>query len=269
MLVTRTPLPSLRPFVRRLWAIEAEAARVSDAPRELVLPTGASHVVFRIGDEPLRIFDRLDDPVGRVIQHAVVGGVRARYYVRDVSRPVGSVGAELQPGAAQLLFGATAAELADRHTPLFDLWGRAAEQVRERLLDAGRPERQLDVFESLLAERLPKPRALHPAIAHALERFNAESEIAEVVRETGYSHRRFIALFREAVGLTPKVYCRVLRFRSALERISDGALVELALDAGYADQAHLSHEFRELAGISPRRYREAAPRFASHVPLRP
>src|SRR5258708_33665452 len=67
-----------------------------------------------------------------------------------------SVGAQLRPGAAEVLLGVPASELADRHTPLGELWGRAAHEVHERLLEAGHPERRLDVFESLLAARLPK-----------------------------------------------------------------------------------------------------------------
>lgn len=269
MLVTRPPRPALRPFVKLLWASTAEEPRAGDAAREIVLPTGNTHVVYRLSDRPLRVFDDIADATGRALAPAVVGGARARYHVRDVSRPVGSVGAELQPGAAALLFALPAGELAGRHTPLADLWGRSADEGRERLAEAGRPERQIEVLEALLAARLPRVRALHPAVAHALERLGCDAGVARVVEESGYSHRRFLELFRAAVGLTPKVYSRVLRFRQALARIArpGAALADAALRAGYADQPHFNHEFREIAGISPGRYRAAAPRFPSHVPV--
>jgi len=258
--------------VKSLWASEETVARGGPgAERERVLPTGTAHVVFRLSALPLRLFDGLDDAEGRTIGHAVVGGPRAGFYVRDVSQPVRSVGAELHPGAAEALLAVPAEELAGRHTPLDELWGAAAGRARERLLEADNVARRLDLFESLLAERLPRVRGIHPAVAHALERFAVNVQVRAVVTASGYSHRRFIALFRRAVGLPPKLYCRVLRFRGALDRMAgdrSASWADLALTAGYSDQPHFSREFRELAGLSPGHYRRIAPASAHHVPIR-
>jgi len=227
--------------------------------------------VFRLSDHSIRLYDDVTDSVGTSMGHAVVGGVRATYYIRDTPRPVRTVGAMLLPGATAPLFGAPADELAGRHTPLLDLWGRRQSvEWRERLLEVAAPESQLELFENLLAARLPEVRGLHPAVAHALARFASTSNVGEVVAETGYSHRRFVALFREAVGLRPKLYCRVLRFQYALRLLATRSplpLAEVALAAGYSDQPHLNREFGELTGISPSEYRAAAPASLLHVPL--
>jgi AraC-like DNA-binding protein len=77
--------------------------------------------------------------------------------------------------------------------------------------------------------------------------------------------------FREAVGLTPKLYCRVLRFQRALRQLAEHpriAWIDTALNAGYSDQAHFNRDFRELAGLTPGQYRALAPISANHVPLR-
>jgi AraC-like DNA-binding protein len=235
-----------------------------------MLGSGATHLVFRLSDHPIRLYDHVTDPTGTSMGHAVVGGARAMFYLRDTPRPVRTVGARLLPGAAALLFGVPAGELAGRHTPLVDLWGRSAVEARERLLKAAHPERQLDLFEALLAARLPEVRGLHPAVAHALVRFPTTGDVGDVVDETGYSHRRFIALFRDAVGLPPKLYCRVLRFQNALPLLATRPplpLADVALAAGYSDQPHLNREFRELAGVSPSEYRAAAPASLLHLPL--
>jgi transcriptional regulator GlxA family with amidase domain len=90
-------------------------------------------------------------------------------------------------------------------------------------------------------------------------------------KRSGYSHRRFIALFHRGLGLTPKVYCRLLRFQGALEQVAAKpavSLVEVTLDAGYSDQAHFTREFQEFAGLSPGAYRELSPAFPHHVPIR-
>jgi AraC-like DNA-binding protein len=270
MLVSRAPRPSLRPFVKRVWAADDTSDTRPRAARERVLPTGSAHIAFRLSEPPLVLFDSVDDPIGRIVGHAVLGGPRSTFYVRDVSAPSRSVGAQLEPGAASLLTGLRADELAERHTPLTEIWTRDASELRERLLETASPEHQLDLLEEFLATRLPKLRGLHPAIAHALERFSDCPDVSAVVKESGYSHRRFIALFRAAVGLTPKLYCRVTRFQSAVlhaAREPSAPLTELALAAGFSDQPHLNRDFRELAGLSPGHYRELAPQYPHHVPI--
>jgi AraC-like DNA-binding protein len=271
MMLRRLPGPRLSPFVKLLWASDQAASPWSVAGgRERVLPTGGMHLVFRLSDHPLRLFNDINDPIGYRVGHTIVGGARASFYVREISQPVSSVGAQLRPGAAELLFGVPAGELAGRHTPLQDLWGPSAVEARERLSEAGGLQRKLDVFEALLAARLPTVRGLHPAVAQALERFTTTADVRQAVKESGYSHRRFIALFQRGLGLTPKLYCRVLRFQEALEQVAAhtaASLVEVALDVGYSDQAHFNREFREFAGVSPGEYRELAPAFPHHVPI--
>ncbi len=241
------------------------------AQRERVLPTGAMHLVFRISPDPLQLFEHPESSTGYHVGHAVVGGARVGCYLRDVSRPASSVGAMLRPGAARLLFGVSARELSGRHTSLDELWGSAALAIRERLHELHTPERQLQYFEQVLLERLPRVRGVHPAIAQAIESLAEGSEVKAIVADSGFSHRHFIALFEEAVGLTPKRYARVQRFRAVLTQLAEQParpLADIALAAGYADQPHFNKDFREMAGISPSEYRRLLPRFPHHVPLR-
>ena len=264
-MIRRLPRPELLPFVSRLWAADAEPA---PGGRELVVPSGAMHVVIRL-DEPLRVYDRIDDAVPRTVGRAIIGGARAEPYIRDTSQPVRSVGAQLRPGVAGLLLGASGRALAGRHSLLDEVWGRAADELCEQLAEAEGAAARLDRFEAALLARLPRVRGVHPAVAHALGRFAIADDVAVVVDEVGYSHRRFIALFDDAVGLTPKRYCRVQRLQRAIAAVATSRrpLAEVAAATGYADQAHLTREFRALVGISPGEYRARIGTEPNHVPL--
>jgi AraC-like DNA-binding protein len=269
MQLARPPGPMLRPFVTMLWA--SDSSPTPGVTRERMLPTGSMHLVFLLDDAPLLLFDDLDDERGHVVGRAMVGGARSSFYVRDVSKRTPSVGAMIRPGAAALLLGVPAEALAERHTSLADLWGPTSEETRERLAECSTLERRLEVLESILAARLPRVRAMHPAVAEALARFaENDADVGAVVASTGYSHRRFIQLFREAVGLAPKTFCRLTRFQRALDRAvcGDGSWAEIAADAGYSDQSHLHKDFVAFAGIAPGRYRELGPTSANHVPIR-
>lgn len=208
--------------------------------------------------------------LGRAIGHAIVGGARSSFYVRDISRPSRSVGAQLKPGVAELLLGAPAELLAERHTALVALWGVAAETLRARLAETPRASDRLDLLEAALTARLPRVRGVHPAVAAALAAFRAQASVRSAVATSGYSHRRFITLFRRDVGLSPKLYCRVARFRAAVARLSKAghaSTIEIALAAGYADQPHFIRDFQQLAGLPPGRYRALAIENAHHVPM--
>ena len=269
MLLTRLPRPALRPFVKSLWASGSEMHPAIDATREHVLPTGDMHIVFRLTDHPLRVYDDAADAYGRTIDRAIVGGARATFYLRQVGEPTRSIGAQLCGSASSLLFGVPANELAGRHTPLADLWGRFAELTREELCEARSPAQQVDTLERILAARLPLIRGLHPALAQAIECFQTTPDVRAAVKATGYSHRRFVELFEGGIGLTPKVFCRVLRFRRTLVEVTTGAsLADLAFAGGYSDQSHFNREFRAFAGMTPGEYRRAAPGFPHHVPVR-
>jgi len=81
--------------------------------------------------------------------------------------------------------------------------------------------------------------------------------VSELQQRVGLHRATFTSRFQEQVGVTPKRFARIARFRKALElvRTRDLPLVEVALSAGYYDQPHLNREFREMAGFAPTEYR--------------
>jgi AraC-like DNA-binding protein len=267
-MLQREPPPALQPFVGTLWA--GEPAAGGPAFRERVLPTGRMHLVFRSSTHPLRI---LNDPRGRhdgSFGHAVVGGARGDAYLREMMPGGASVGAELRAGASMALFGVPADVLAERHSPLEDLWGAEAMHACDRIFSLRGASDQLDAFAGVLSARLPRTRGLHPAVAIALAGCRELHGVQAMVAASGYSHRHFIAVFERETGLTPKRFCRVQRFRKLLAHAAAHPALpwtELALAHGYSDQPHFNREFRAFAGITPGAYRHAAPRYPHHVPL--
>jgi len=94
--------------------------------------------------------------------------------------------------------------------------------------------------------------------------------IADVTERIGLSSRRFIEVFRDEVGLTPKLFCRVRRFQQVLHLIRSGQQVDwasVALTCGYFDQAHCIHDFQVFAGLAPTAYLAHQGEYRNHVPL--
>ncbi len=88
------------------------------------------------------------------------------------------------------------------------------------------------------------------------------------------SDRRFIQLFSQHVGLTPKLFCRVQRFQQVLRNVFSTAGADsvidwpqIALACGYFDQSHFIHDFRAFSGINPTTYVANKTQFQNHVAL--
>ena len=154
--------------------------------------------------------------------------------------------------------------------PLETLWRRNALVLREQLLEAESPSAKFAVLERFLFSQLIRSQARrHPAVSYAVDAFQTKAgavSVSSVVERTGLSARRFIELFRREVGMTPKLFCRVARFRAVVSVVQSATTaVDWAATAalcGYFDQAHFIHDFREFAGVSPsdyRAYRTASP----------
>lgn len=260
------PLPALQPYVESVWASDGAAVATG---REHALPSGQMHLAVRLDGSAVRLFDGEDDAIGHAVGDAVVAGARAGYYIKETPASTQTIGVQLRPGAAEALFGVSAAALSGRHVALDTLWGNDAGRLRARLAGARDTDRRLAVLQSALLSRLRPLRGLHPDVAQALAQLDTRG-VAALVDASGTSHRRFIALFRDATGLSPKRYARVLRFRRLLDAFGADPTrpwIDLALAAGYSDQSHCIREFREFAGVTPQAWRKVAAGHGLHVPV--
>lgn len=267
-MITRKPGMRLAPYVALIWASNGMTSAVEKrALRERVLPTGGVHLAFRLDRSPLRLItpDASGAP-GRPVDIApcVVGGARCAPYIKDTSHRPPTIGMLLRPGAARLLFGVPAHELAGAHTDIGLLWPHIdLRALCEELAEISDLSRRLAVFEDRFPLPSPAGTALPRLITHALKRFGDFARVGTVVAETGVSHRHFTQNFADFMGLSPKAYCRVLRFNRAIDLIAPPVInpdainpdwADLAADAGYADQAHMIRDFRTIAGLTPTQY---------------
>jgi len=76
----------------------------------------------------------------------------------------------------------------------------------------------------------------------------------QLVIETKISERKLQRDFKTALGLSPKEYCKIVRFKNLLNDVNNQKKVnwlDLVCKFGYYDQAHLINEFKSATGISP------------------
>jgi AraC-like DNA-binding protein len=226
------PLPALREHLRCVWY--RSVATDEPVHRQRVLPDACIDVVWQAGRSP-----HIAGPdTGPVLAELRPGGIL--------------VGARFRPGRAPDVLGVAADELRDAQTELSAIWGEAAgRRLRESeatgAVHGMLHELQLQVLARVGPARdgeTPRATLAWARGTAALDRLGADLHLGD---------RHLRRRVEQRFGYGPAVLRRVLRLQRllALAARHHGSLADLALAAGYADQAHMSRECRRLAGLTP------------------
>ena len=267
------PQPPLSEFVECFWLYDGDS--VSHA-KEKLLPTGTLELVIHLGRHLTRIYDREDSQKFQTFDSPLIAGPHSQPFVIDTPDRQGPIiGVHFKPGGAFPFFNLPAAELQNTHVSLQTLWGTVAADLRDRLIEAQTARLKYRILEQYLLARAGHSLKRHPAVSFALREFQRPSDlpaVSDVTEQVGLSTRHFIQIFKNEVGLTPKLFCRIQRFQRVIHRIERLAQVdwtEVALEFGYFDQAHFIHDFKDFCGLNPTTYFAHRNRaHLNHIPLR-
>ena len=244
---------------------------------ERVLPTGEMALIINLYENRTRVYDADDPSKFKTFEGSIVVGAYSAFTLIDTEEQRATAGVAFRPGGAFPFLGLPAGELQDSNASLSDLWGRqAASDLREHLLATRSPQAKFKILERTFLSRINAPfEPTHPAVSFAVANFRHRPQrpVSSVTDQIGLSDRRFIQLFSQQVGLTPKLFCRVQRFQQVLRNITSSAASsvidwpQIALTCGYFDQAHFIHDFRAFSGINPTTYLTNKTQFQNHVAL--
>jgi AraC-like DNA-binding protein len=220
----------LRPYVECFWSIGPGQA-LPDYP---VLPDGCVDIAYSPSTGP-----------------QIVGTMTS---VQRFTLAAGQIqiGVRFRPGMAPGFVGAPGRETTDRLLPLDEVWGRKGRELGARMGAAKSAEQCIALLEAnLIAES--DPNIVQKMSAYIVDR-GGQVRVDDLAFDAAMSARQLRRLFLEEMGLTPKHFCRVIRFRHSLPRLrvaKRGDWTQVALECGYYDQAHFINEFREFSGYTP------------------
>lgn len=248
-----TPGAALTPYVER-----AVGYLHSGLPAgvHVGMPSCSLTLVISL-DEPLTLSD--DDALPLAFGSVVAGLYASPTHIHHEGHQHG-IQLALRPAAARALFGCRPSELAGACFEWVDLFGGAAHGLRDRLHEtAGWPQR-LALVERALTSRLSEERAPAPEVAEAWRLVTASGgrlRVRDIASRVDWSSRHLEQQFAREYGLAPKTAARVRRFERSVSLVSDPRrrLSDVAAVCGYSDQAHLARDWRDLAGVSPSRWR--------------
>jgi AraC-like DNA-binding protein len=255
--IHKPPFP-LSQYVEYIWRTANSGIPSS---RQRVYPNGAMALVIHLKNPTASYY--FDDRVLSVRTPLLAGPYSISFHM-DPSESTEVIGILFRPGAGRMFFPVAAHELHNNDVALSELFPVEADRLLNDLCAASNEAAQFLVMEQYLTRKLNDAPRIHPAVSYAIEQLSRDGAlraIREIQINTGFSHTHFIQLFREQVGLTPKLFARVRRFHALLGCIEKGLPLnwaDLAADCGYYDQAHLIHDFRAFAGVTPLEYSKTA-----------
>ena len=233
----RLPVPALRGLVACVWVQEVGPGSPPYLHR--TVPNGSTEVVYTLGSAPRIVGPQTGPSEVLVVPGTVAAGLR------------------LRPGAAHALHAMPTSELVDLEVEASEIWGRSARALGESLAAAPSPEAAAALLEHHVLRRTrghaPLDSLALEAVARLLRR---PAGVRSLAASLSISERQLRRRVQAAVGLAPKPLERMFRFQRflALVHADDGAqqsLGRLALEAGYADQSHLTREAVRLTGRTP------------------
>lgn len=257
------PSSTFLSLIDRYWSIEYDGG--SDAPPEPVLPDGCPEIVFNLADRFQRIPSHGD--VETQATAIVSGQLRRHILIRPTGR-VSLFGVRFRPHAAFVFLGVGMSSLTDHVVPLSDVIDGASEELESRVQNATTFAERVAAVEAVLSNRINRSNSeesLAAGLSGLISDSGGRTSIRELVDRSGIGERRVERIFSKHVGVSPKMFARIVRFQGvvrSIEAADSFGLLDTALSFGYYDQSHMIHDFNEFAGTSPLQYFEATHRLS-------
>lgn len=235
-------------------------------PREKLIPDGAIELIVDLTATAKKLYHSETGPAATDFRQAWISGMQRRPIIIEAQPGASLFVIRFCPGGAHVFLGHPADVLTDGVFGLGDVVGQAATSLRDRILEAGSSARRFAAAETWLLERAGGRLIVNRTVQFLAARLG-QGRVRDLVDATGFSERHVQALFRRFVGVTPKQFARIARFKAMLRSLGGIENMELRGDPlpeqdwagiatahGFADQSHLSHEFRGFTGITPSAY---------------
>lgn len=236
------PGARLAEMVECFWTSTAAPAGEAGVGHR-VLPDGCMDVLFD--------FARPGWP------HAVVIGTMTQAMLVRRSGAMDLLGVRFRPGGLAAFLACDAAELVNGRAELTAFWGAIATELWEQLAERP-PAERLRWLRGFLEARMTG--AVDPFVRHCVERIQAtrgELRLTEIERSTGLTLRQIERKFSRQLGISPKLFARVVRFGAVMDAAEGSPAPDwgrIAAEFGFADQPHLVREFKAFAGLTPTSY---------------
>ena len=253
MLLASRPAPELRHLIRHYYQVQDSlVGRMNLQP----VPARSPQILELMFGTRYQVRRMERDTTEDVRAVALVGARTCRSAELILSGKVDAFTIVFQPGGFSTLFQLPAVELTNADFDGVEVLGRRISELYVRLGEVSAFDDRVRIADSCLTALRPASHSVSTIVqtAMAVIRHSGSVRISELAHQTGLGTRQFERRFDHEIGISPKLYARIVRFEAALQRRAVSPTTrwtDIAHDLGYHDQMHMVHDFTRLSGDSP------------------
>jgi AraC-like DNA-binding protein len=242
--------PHLADYVRSYWFIEGNLPYVHHAfayPCPELIFCYKGHFKYSVGLN-----------AGETLTSSIFGQTETFSRVALSNKDFGILGVYLYPHAFPQLFGLPANELTNQFADFKSLLGTDGEVLEEKIMLASNNHQRSKLVSDFLQARLKNVKTEHTIISSSITAIlnSYQSGSVKKLADTNFlSLRQFERRFKELSGFNPKLFLRIMRFNSVLNKdFQHKPLTEIGMECGYYDQSHFIRDFQKFSGVNPKEY---------------
>lgn len=262
---TFAPPEKLAPFIKYFWALEGNGSADTEHTFNAI-PDGCPGVIMVRSEKDAFYMNN-----ERKLPNIFLYGQSVAPASFSSNGKLGAIGICFQPHALKSLFGLDADELTNSCVDL-NLVGKKT-HLPEQLLEAKDIDEQIKLLSFYLFEQ-QQNHTRHPdeLTKYAISQLTASKgalSIKDLQQKVRMSERSLERKFKESVGISPKLYARILRFQESMDQLRKSdydKLADIAYQNDYADQSHFIRVFKEFTGYSPLEFKNQSNEVAENFP---
>ncbi|MEO9887920.1 MAG: helix-turn-helix domain-containing protein [Balneola sp.] len=226
---------------------------------ERVIPDGHIYLIFELDGLPRCTYDNNTLEPAFHFSKSWISGLQKNYISISALENSEMFIIRFKPGGAIPYLHKAHDSINDSIVPAETIFGNSANLLRDRLISAEQPETKFKLANKFLSERLNQDFIPHKSIFKAIDQISNQPDFSSVmmmglIKESGFSKKHFIDLFKKSVGVTPKYFQRILRFNCIMPKVQqelDISWPQISAECGFYDQAHFIKDFKKFSGYNP------------------
>lgn len=237
------PSEHLQPYISCFWTMTS-GIKLEEPILHRVIPDGCIDVIFDLSEHSYG-------------EAASIVGTMTKPIFAELKDRVNFLAIRFLPGSFLHFFDIPACHFTDQIISLEMISGRREHKFTERLAGKNHISNKIELLESYFEHLLMRSNRRDPAVRIALYnilKHKGNIGISQLSKSANSSQRQLCRKFNKWVGVSPKSFCRIIRFQNILRMLPSRSrcnLLFIALDGGYYDQSHFIHEFNSYYGLNP------------------
>ncbi|WP_394748986.1 DUF6597 domain-containing transcriptional factor [Spongiimicrobium salis] len=245
--------PALQSIIKSFWCIDSEGDY--NIRREKIIPDGYPEMIFHYG-HPYKA-----NISGKwfVQQPYLIAGQITDHFFLENTGKTGMIGIKFQPWALKEIFHIDMASMTNRVIPIPNDLFPTLEQIKNIAISTEDFEAKIAALKLLFLNfnmgKATRYQQYHHVVQQIIET-KGQLRLQEILQDTAISERSLERYFKAYIGLSPKLFSRIIRFSGIFNLIQEENFewTEISFLSGFYDQSHFIKNFKEFTGEEPSKY---------------